>query len=280
MTEKSVHCSVLTEEFLALIQPKSEGIYLDGTFGGGGHSQALLEASSPRGQVVGIDRDSQVEHFAQSLVERYPKRFRFENLRYDQIDTLNIQFDGALLDLGLSSDQLELSGRGFSFARNELLDMRFDARRGQTASQLLNQTTPPELERIFREYGEDRHGGLLARKIATSRRNQPIRTTFDLIDLIGTTNPKVLSKIFQALRIAVNDELTCLKQGLNAVANSLKPSGRLAVISFHSLEDRIVKEFMRNYMTVLTKKPLTASEVELLNNPRARSAKLRGGIKR
>ncbi|MEK7170782.1 MAG: 16S rRNA (cytosine(1402)-N(4))-methyltransferase RsmH, partial [Patescibacteria group bacterium] len=280
MTQVSRHRSVLTAEVLELIQPKSGGIYLDGTFGGGGHAQALLDASAPRGKMVAIDRDAEVKQFAKPLAERYGRRFSFEVLRYDQAEKLELLFDGVLLDLGLSSDQLEESGRGFSYARNEPLDMRFDARQGQTASQLLSQTTPQLLERIFRDYGEDRHGGQLARKIVARRRQEPIRTTFDLIGVIGTTQPKVLSKIFQALRIAVNDELTRLSQGLTAVTNCLKPDGVLAVISFHSLEDRIVKEFVRNHLEIITKKPIIATDNEILNNPRARSAKLRAGKKR
>ena len=284
MTERSVHQSILTEEVLELIQPKSGGIYLDGTFGGGGHSHALLEACSPRGKVIAVDRDESVEAFAKPLIERYGRRFEFGVMRYDQVAKLETSFDGALLDLGLSSDQLTPpaggSGRGFTYSRNEPLDMRFDSTKGQTASQLLSQANVQELERIFREYGEDRHGGQLARKIASKRKIEPVRTTFDLVTIVGTTEPKVLSKIFQALRIAVNDELTRLKQGLIAVTESLKPGGVLAVISFHSLEDRIVKEYVRSSLEPLTKKPIIATETEIVNNPRARSAKLRGGIKR
>lgn len=279
MTERTVHRSVLTDEVLELIQPKTGGLYLDGTFGGGGHTQALLEASSPRGKVIAVDRDERTEEFAKPLVERYGRRFQFVVLRYDQVEKLDTLFDGALLDLGLSSDQLDASGRGFTYNHNEPLDMRFDASHGQNASQLLSQASPQELERIFREYGEDRHGGQLARKIVARRRSEPIRTTFDLVGVIGTTQPKVLSKIFQALRIAVNDELTRLSQGITAVTNCLKPDGVLAVISFHSLEDRIVKEFVRSHLEPITKKPIVASETEIVNNPRARSAKLRAGKK-
>lgn len=279
MTERSVHQSILTEEVLALIAPKSGGIYLDGTFGGGGHSQALLDACSPQGKVVAVDRDAGVGYFTKPLKERYGRRFEFKPIRYDQVGQLELLFDGALLDLGLSSDQLEGSGRGFTYSRNEPLDMRFDEAKGQTASQLLSQANSQELERIFREYGEDRHGAQLARKIVARRKIEPIRTTFDLVAVIGTTEPKVLSRIFQALRIAVNDELTRLKQGLVAVTDSLKPGGVLAVISFHSLEDRIVKGFVRSNLEPITKKPTIATENEIVNNPRARSAKLRAGKK-
>ena len=147
MTERSVHQSILTEEVLELIQPKSGGIYLDGTFGGGGHSHALLEACSPQGKVVAVDRDEGVMAFAKPLLERYGRRFEFVVMRYDQVARLETLFDGALLDLGLSSDKLDASGRGFTYSRNEPLDMRFDSTKGQTASQLLSQANVQELER-------------------------------------------------------------------------------------------------------------------------------------
>src|SRR3989344_3904391 len=280
MTEDTVHQSVLVDEVLAYLNPKTGGISLDGTFGGGGHSKAILEASSPNGRVIAIDRDPNTRSIANQVKDRYGSRFSHSVMSYDQTDRLETRFDGIVLDLGLSSDQLENSGRGFSFARNELLDMRFDARKGQTASQLLGQASPVELEKIFRQYGEDRHGGQLARKITSRRRSQPIRTTFDLVSVIGTTQPKVLSKIFQALRIAVNDELNRLTQGLEAVTSSLKQNGVLVVISFHSLEDRIVKNFIRNHLEPMTKKPILAKEREIINNSRSRSAKLRAGRKK
>lgn len=277
MTIRSLHQSVLTEEVVSYLKPESGRSYLDGTFGGGGHTLAILTSSSPAGRVYALDRDPETEIFAEELMERFGQRFNFQPLAFDQVGQLGVEFDGAVLDLGLSSDQLEQSGRGFSFKTNEPLDMRFDSSGGQTAAQLLSQTSVMELERIWREYGEDHRPGQLARKIVSSRRLRPIRTTFDLVSMVGTTDAKVLSRVFQALRIAVNDELNRLKRGLETVSECLKPGGVLVVISFHSLEDRIVKEFIRNNFEVLTKKPIVASEQEISSNPRARSAKLRAG---
>lgn len=279
MTKSSVHQSVLTEETLAYLAPKSGGIYLDGTFGGGGHTRAILEQSAPNGRIYALDLDEETVVFAEPLRAEFGERFVYQTLAYSQVSRLGVMFDGALLDLGLSSDQLDQSGRGFSFKVNAPLDMRFDPTKGQTAAQLLGQASVMELERIFREYGEDRRPGSLARKIVATRRTKPIRTTFDLVAIVGTTDAKVLSRVFQALRIAVNDELNQLKRGLDAIESCLKPGGKLVVISFHSLEDRIVKEFMRTKMEVLTKKPLIAEEGENRTNPRARSAKLRAGKK-
>lgn len=279
MTEETVHQSVLTDEVIEYIKPKSGGIYLDTTFGGGGHARAILAASEPAGELIGIDRDSAVTEFAQPLKDEFPERFRFECMSYTNAAKLDQLFDGILMDLGLSSDQLDESGRGFSFSRLEPLDMRFDSTRGQSASQFLNQSSVKEIEKVFREYGEDKHAGQLSRKIVASRRAKPFHTTFDFISSVGTTSPKVLSRLFQALRIQVNDELYTLKAGLETLEKLLKPGGIIVVISFHSLEDRIVKEFARSNLTVITKKPITASSSELARNPRSRSAKLRAGQK-
>jgi len=279
MTKITQHQSVLIDETIDLMSPKNGGLYLDGTFGGGGHSRTILFKSKPSGRVVGVDRDPEVKELAESFEEEFPKRFVFKLMPYSKVESLEQKFDAVLLDLGFSTDQLEQSGRGFSFTRNEPLDMRFDSRRGQNASQLLNQASPKQLENVFRSYGEDRHAGLLARKIVASRRQKPFHTTFDFISAVGTTSPKVLARLFQALRIAVNDELNELSLGLAACERVLNDNGVLVVISFHSLEDRIVKEFIRSSLTVMTKKPIIASAAEIDQNPRARSAKLRAGRK-
>jgi len=265
---------------MAYLRPKSRGIYLDGTFGGGGHTKALLERTQPGGQVYAVDADPATAVWAKELIGHYGRRLSYRHLSYDRVGELAVAFDGAVLDLGLSSDQLDASGRGFSFKTNQMLDMRFNANGGQTAGQLLSQALVTELERIFRDYGEDHRPGQLARKIVASRRSQPIRTTFDLVKIVGTTDAKVLSRVFQALRIAVNDELNRLKRGLAAIDDCLKPGGVLVVISFHSLEDRIVKEFIRSNLEPLTKKPILAGDEEQAANPRSRSAKLRAGRKR
>ena len=275
----SKHLSVLVEEIIDNLQPYSGGIYLDTTFGGGGHGRAILEVSGPTGRVVGIDRDPAVKTFADKLSQEYPGRLEFHTLVYDEIEDLNQKYDGIIADLGMSSDQLEDEDRGFSFSHDSTLDLRFDSRRGQTAAQFLSQASRDKIAEIFYKFAQDRHSGSLATKIVHSRRDHPIKTTQDFVDVVGTSNPKVLAPLFQALRIQVNDELNILKNGLMAMTNCLKPGGRLAVISFHSLEDAIVKEFFRENpeIQVLTKKPITSSDEEISKNPRSRSAKLRVG---
>ena len=278
--EESKHNSVLLEESIGLLKPASGKIYLDGTFGGGGHSRKLLEAISPEGKVVALDRDPGVEKFAVILSKDFPDRFEFHCLSFDQVDELGYHFDGAVLDLGMSSDQLESSGRGFSFNRREPLDLRFDDRLGQTAAQFLMQSSPAEIERVFKEYGEDRYAKKLAVRIVNERRSRVIRSTDDFIHYVGTSNPKVLAPLFQALRITVNDEVNILKKGLEKTAGTLIAGAILSVISFHSIEDRLIKQFFRaGGFEIITKKPITPSDQELLNNPRSRSAKLRAGIK-
>lgn len=279
MEKTSKHISVFLEEAVELLEVSRDKSYLDCTFGGGGHAKLILERSAPTGKVVALDRDQSVAIYAELLKQTYTERFQFHHLSYDRLDELEQEFDGVLFDLGFSSDQLESSGRGFSFTKNEPLDLRFDDRGGQTAAQLLMQANPDRLVRIFQEYAEDRYAKTLVRKIVDSRRAAPIRTTSDLVHLVGTQQPSVLAPIFQALRIEVNDELSTLKRGLAAAKEALRSGGRLVVISFHSLEDRIVKEFMRSEMKVVTKKPISPSVSELSNNPRSRSAKLRAAIK-
>lgn len=285
-----IHQTVLLEETMAFLEPHSGGIYLDATFGGGGHSRAMLERSGPKGRVVGVDQDPTVSHWANELKKEFGARFNFYPVAYDQmsprmlsslstkVDEMGIKFDGILFDLGLSSDQLENSGRGFTFQKDEPLDMRFDPTRGQRASDLLMQSSRAELEHIFRDFAEDRHWRRVAEKIATSRRERTLRTTFDLIKAIGNENPAVLAPLFQGIRIAVNHELTTLEQGLENALGCLKIGGTLAVISFHSLEDRVVKHFFKQQpFRILTKKPLVPSLDEQQQNRRSRSAKLRAG---
>lgn len=285
------HQSVLTAEVLSAIEPKSDGVYLDATFGGGGHSRALLEATAPTGRVIGIDLDESVQPFAEKLASEYPGRFRFEALSYVATEKLGEEFDGVIMDLGLSTDQLESSfptqsssaspqkssGRGFSFQKtNEPLDLRFNSASGQTAAEFLRQAPLPRIEQVFRDYAEDRYWRRLSAKIVETRRRNLIRTVGDFISLVGNSDPKVLAPLFQGLRIEVNHELDNLKRGLQVISGLLKTSGYLAVISFHSLEDRIVKEFFReSELEVITKKPVLPSDEEVSRNPRSRSAKLR-----
>jgi len=276
MENMSKHIPVLVSEVIALLNPKSSGKYLDGTFGGGGHSKALLEASAPEGKVFALDRDPSAEIFASDLRREYPKRFKFNPISFSQAESVGVKFDGALLDLGMSTNQLQSSYRGFSFEKKEPLDLRFDDSSGQTASQFLNQSSYVAIERVFREYAQDRYAKKLAARIVNERRTRPIRTTKDFLEYVGTDNPKVLAPLFQALRIQVNDEFAELNKGLAAVLSCLKPNGVLAVISFHSLEDRIVKNFLREaHGEILTNKPIVPSDEEVKENRASRSAKLR-----
>lgn len=272
----SKHIPVLVSEVITLLHPKSSGTYLDGTFGGGGHTKALLEATEPTGKVIALDRDPSAEIFAKELKRAYPKRFKFSPVSFSEVESLGVKFDGALLDLGMSTNQLHGSYRGFSFENIEPLDLRFDDSSGQTASQFLNQSSYAAIERVFREYAQDRYAKKLAARIVNERRTRPIRTTNDFVEYVGTDNPKVLAPLFQALRIQVNDELTEISKGLEAVIACLKPNGVLAVISFHSLEDRIVKNFFKELPgEILTNKPIVPTDEEVKQNRASRSAKLR-----
>jgi len=272
-----IHQSVLTQELLALLTPRSGGFYLDATFGGGGHSQAILEASAPAGRVVSLDRDPDQARFASRLKTQYPDRFEFHNISYGAMTDLGQLYDGIVFDLGFSSDQLECSGRGFSYQRpDEPLDLRFDPRSGQTAAQFLRQASLNELAEVFHKLAEDRYSKRLAREIVAGRQQRPIRTVADLVEIVGTDNPKVLSPIFQALRIVVNDELNELRRALAAAKKCLRVGGVIAVVAFHSGEDRLSKQFFNDAaFVVLTKKPLRASAQELRSNPRSAAARLR-----
>lgn len=278
MEEPTTHQPILVDAVLTAFEPVPGKLILDGTFGGGGHSRALLGAGA---SVIALDRDPAVGRFAQALREEFGQRFRFEALPYEEADRLSKQFDGVLLDLGVSSDQLASLGRGFSFQDSQApLDLCFNPVSGQTAAGLLAQSSQRQLEEIFGKLAEDRYAGRLSRKVVERRRQQPIRTVGDLIEVIGTRQPKVLAPIWQALRLSVNDELGHLRRGLESIHQALKPGGVLAALSFHSLEDRIVKNFLReNGYELLTKKPIVPGEDELQANPRSRSAKFRAGKK-
>lgn len=283
---RTLHQSVLTNEVVKFLSPHGKGVYLDATFGGGGHSRAILEAATPGGKVVSLDYDPSVIKVAEEFAKDYPGRFRFESLSYSEVDKLGCQFDGAVFDLGISTDQLSSSlegnGRGFSFNRDEPLDMRFNPTCGKTAAEILRLSGFRELVRIFQDYAQDRYAKGLARRIIERRRITPIRTTSDFISTVGTADPSVLAPLFQALRIAVNNEIDTLIKGLNKVGQCLKEGAVLAVISFHSVEDRAVKEFFRRNsarFNLLTKKPVVPSLEEQQRNPSSRSAKLRVGQK-
>ncbi len=277
---QSVHQTILTNEVVKFLLDGAGDKFLDATFGGGGHSRAVLEANN-QAVVYGIDRDPTTAVFARALKNEFPQRFHFQSLTYTEMKKIGVAFDGIIFDLGLSSDQLESSGRGFSFRKtDEPLDLRFNPDSGQTASEFLKQAPLQKLELVFRNYAEDKYWRHLARTVLERRREVPLRTVGDFIALVGNGSPKVLAPLFQGLRIAVNDELSNLNRGLEQAKDCLNPGGRLAVISFHSLEDRIVKEFFRQEgWKIVTKKPILPSYQEQSQNSRSRSAKLRMAVK-
>jgi 16S rRNA (cytosine1402-N4)-methyltransferase len=281
---------VLLEAVLEALQPRPGRGFraLDCTVGAGGHSFGLLERSSPDGQLVGLDADPAALALAAARLAPFAGRFELRNANFGRLGDLHIEpVDAVLFDLGLSSMQLESSGRGFSFRLDEPLDMRFDAYADvPTAAELLNSLSEAELERILREFGEEPRARRVARSITQRRQQRPFTRTPDLVAAVtaalgparGRIHPA--TRTFQALRIAVNDELGALERGLEAAVGLLEPGGRIAVISFHSLEDRIVKWRFRGWadqhsLTILTRKPLVPSRDEQRTNPRARSAKLR-----
>lgn len=290
-----MHVSVLSDEVLELLSPHPGGTYIDCTVDGGGHAEALLERSSPDGRLLGLDTNPAALEQARRRLEPFAGRFvlvhaNFRDLRWVAEEHRFYPAQGILFDLGLASEELESSGRGFSFQRPlEPLDMRLDPTQGETAADILNGETETELARIFREFGEEFRGARLARAIVEQRRERPFRTVGDLLQAsrrtLGPRRGRIhpATRAFQALRIATNDELAAVTIGLPTALELLEPGGRLAVISFHSLEDRIVKYMLRDHVAdgafprvaVLTRKPLVPGRDEVVRNPRSRSAKLR-----
>lgn len=281
----STHVPVLLNEAMAYLNPQSGKRYVDGTVGAAGHTQAILAASTPDGLVLGLDRDPRVITTLGPLVARFGRRLRLVNASYDELsDVLQevgwTTVDGILLDLGFSSTQLDDPDRGFGFRHDGPLDLRFDQSHGQSAADYLRHASEKLLADALYRYGELYNSRGLARKLREVGHRRPIETTADLRRASGLTQPRHLAQLFQALRIAVNDELGILGRGLASAWRCLAPDGRLVVISFHSLEDRIVKQGFRSFAesaegTVLTKKPIAATADEQKSNPRARSAKLR-----
>ena len=288
---ESVHVPVLFQEVLEFLNPQTGKIYVDGTLGGGGHTEAICRYGA---KVIALDRDAtaldRTERRLKSLFEDtpFPIRFAHANYRYfaEALDMLKIErIDGFLLDLGLSSDQLADAHRGFSFDSDGELDMRFDVSEGVTAHELLATFPEAEIADIIYQFGEERHSRRIARKIVEAREaGAPIQTARHLAELIRQCVPKSrknpidpATRTFQALRIAVNDELGSLRSALEQLPERIMPGGVAAVISFHSGEDRIVKNVFREseHWKILTPKPITASEEEIARNPRSRSAKLR-----
>ncbi|MDO8601323.1 MAG: 16S rRNA (cytosine(1402)-N(4))-methyltransferase RsmH [bacterium] len=283
-----MHISVLQKEVIDYLDPKPNENFIDCTVNGGGHTLAILERNGPKGKVLGIDADAEIIKNLASQKRLIPVCDNFANL--DEIAKREkfSSVSGILIDLGFSSWHLEESGRGFSFQKQEPLDMRYNSENQLTAGKILNFWSAPEIEKILTEYGEEKFAREIAREIISSRQIAPIQNTFQLVAIIKKAVPgwyqrqKIhpATRTFQALRIAVNDELNNLQIVLPKALEILKKGGRLVVISFHSLEDRIVKNFLRekakeNLINILTKKPVEATFQEIQANPRSRSAKLR-----
>ena len=290
------HVPVLVAEVVTILQPKPGGCYLDATVGLGGHAEAILRASQPTGTLLGIDVDAEALALARRRLLPFDQRVSLLQGRYEVLADLvgaGRQFEGILFDLGASSLQLDTAARGFSFGREGPLDMRMDRNVGETAADLLRRLSERELADLIFRWGEDRWSRRIARVIVEAQYRSPIQTTTALAEVVARAIPRgawprhihPATRTFQALRIAVNDELTGLDRALEGAARLLSSGGRIAVISFHSLEDRIVKQAWRRLeaagreasgmMRILTKRPTTPGEAEAATNPRARSAKLR-----
>jgi 16S rRNA (cytosine1402-N4)-methyltransferase len=285
------HLPVLLAGVLEGLAPRPGGRYIDGTLGGGGHAAALLEASRPDGRLLGIDADQDALIASRARLEPFGKRAQIVHGNFRTIGAIAeahglVRVDGVLLDLGVSSHQLDSPSRGFSFQGDAPLDMRLDQSEGPTAADLIQELPEGELADLIFRYGEERGSRRVARFIGEARRRGRITSTGELAAVVaralggrhGRIHPA--TRTFQALRIAVNDELGSLEAALPQAVGLLAPGGRLAVISFHSLEDRIVKLFFRaeaaqGRLQILTKKPIEATEEEARSNPRSRSAKLR-----
>ncbi|HNU79160.1 MAG TPA: 16S rRNA (cytosine(1402)-N(4))-methyltransferase RsmH [Bacillota bacterium] len=302
------HIPVLLNETLEYLDPKPGGVYIDGTLGGAGHSSEIAKRIVPGGVLIGIDQDSNAIDAATRRLEAYKDNVIIVRDNFRNIKTIALQkgfkeVDGILLDIGVSSHQLDEKERGFSYMQDGPLDMRMDTENGLNASDIVNNSSEQELIRILRDYGEEKWAVRIAKFITEERKNSRIDTTFKLADIIQRAIPAAArrdgghpaKRTFQALRIAVNDELQVLEEAVTNAARLLKPGGRLVVITFHSLEDRIVKKIFNNMekpctcppqlpvcacgkeplLRVITKKPVTAGVEELKTNTRSKSAKLR-----
>ena len=307
------HTPVLLKEVVNQLAPRRGGLYVDCTVGGGGHAREILRACGPEGQLVGLDWDEEAIAASRERLSELGARVQLVRANYVELERVLMSLgvtmvDGVLFDLGVSSRQFDAPERGFSFQREGPLDMRMSrqprserSQFGATARDILRTASLEELARIFRIYGEEKRARAIAQKIVSEREHAPVETTTQLARLVervlgpkrGPIHPA--TRVFQALRIAVNNELDNLQCGLTVATQFLKSGGRLAVISFHSLEDRIVKQFFveqssgcvcptdlpacvcgrKKVLRIVTRKPLTAGEEEVRANPRARSAKLR-----
>ena len=300
------HTPVLLKEVVNRLQPRRGGVYVDCTVGGGGHAREILRACGPEGQLIGLDWDEEAIAASRERLSEFGARVQLVRANYVELERVLMSLgvtvvDGVLFDLGVSSRQFDEPGRGFSVLRDGSLDMRMSRQLGATARDILRAASLEELAKIFRVYGEEKRSRAIARKIVTERERIPLQSTTDLTRLVeqvvgprrGGIHPA--TKVFQALRIAVNNELDNLHQGLEVATRFLQSGARIAVISFHSLEDRIVKQFFvekssgcicppdlpvcacgrKETLQIVTKKPVTPGRTEVGANPRARSAKLR-----
>lgn len=299
------HEPVLRDEVIHYLMTQKDGIYVDGTVGGGGHAEAIVQNLEPEGRLVGIDLDGEALQFAQNRLRSYMNQITLKQGNFKELGQILEAFHiekvhGILLDLGVSSHQIDTGARGFSFSADGPLDMRMNPGQNLSAFEIINQSSEDELVEIFRSYGEERHSRKIARKLIKEREKSTIRTTQELREIIGHSVPhryqiKSFARIFQALRLAVNDELRNLSEVLRTSLEWLSELGRLVVISYHSLEDRLVKDFFKKEsarcvcppelpvcvcgkkgtLNILTKRVVRPSEEEVRRNPRSRSAKLR-----
>lgn len=307
MTTEYDHVPVLLAETVDALRPRPGGLFVDATVGGGGHAEKVLELSIPDGRLLALDADPMALEASRIRLRRFGNRVSFARTYSDQVLEAAQEYgfvgsNGVLFDLGVSSAQIDTPERGFSFQSDAPLDMRFGPGAERSAADLVNELSERGLRDIISEYGEERFAGRIARRIVEERASHPIHTTAHLAEVVRRAKPRIhnerinpATRVFQALRIAVNDELGRLSRALPQALDLLRDGGRLAVISFHSLEDRIVKQFMRREATgcicppelpvcacgrtpalrLITRRPLTASDDEIAANPRARSAKLR-----
>ena len=289
-----MHIPVLQKEVIKYLDPKPNENFIDATIGGGGHASELLQKTAPRGRVLGIDWTQEAIQGIKTYQKDMPNLIlicdNFANLAEIVKQNKFNKVKGILLDLGYSSWHLEESGRGFSFQKKELLDMRYNAQNQLTAEKIVNFWSKFEIKRILREYGEERFAENIAQRIIEERKSKAIQTTSQLVEIISRAVPRgylhgrihFATRTFQALRIAVNDELSNIEKVLPQALQILESGGRIVIISFHSLEDRIVKNFFKNNLSninLLQKKPVVPTRQEISINPRSRSAKLRAAIK-